>query len=92
METDQKNEQVANSKSNQLNEDRQDDNAIQKGNDNAAKNNSSSDDDEPSSTEKERKSNEHEHSYKTPVAKPDGEKENKSEKTEQDTSKNQSSK
>lgn len=92
METNQKRKQTANNKSNKSNKDGQKNQAIQKEKDTTSQKDPSSDDNEPTSTEKERKSGNHEHYSKTPVAEPDGEKGNQSEKAEQDTKENQSSK
>ncbi|HTA83812.1 MAG TPA: hypothetical protein VK783_12785 [Bacteroidia bacterium] len=92
METIQKDEQAASNKSNLLNEDSQKDQAIQKESNITSQKIPATDNDKPTGAEKERKGNEHEHSYKTPVAKPDVEEENQRKNAEQDIKENQSSK
>lgn len=92
METTQKGEQVTGNKSNPLSEVSQKGQTIQKENDVVPQKAPETDNDKPTGAEKERKSNEHEHSYKTPVAKPDVEEENQSKNTEQDIKENKSSK
>jgi len=92
METNKNSEQVADNKSNPINEENQKGQIVQKGNDIASQKVPSTDNDKRTDAEKERKSNEHEHSFKTPIAKPDVEEGKQSKPTEQDTKENQSSK